>query len=128
MFIRAFWKSILWATIIFLLSSIPGKNLDKANIFDLLYIDKLVHVFLYFILTILLIPGFKKFVNFLSERSYLVYSLVISLFYGMIIEIFQLYVFHDRSAEFMDIVANLAGALIATFYYAFFTKNDEPTI
>jgi len=124
MFIRSFWKSILWAIIIFLLCSIPGKNLDKANIFDLLYLDKLVHVFLYFILTILLIPGFKKFVNFLYARSSLVYSLVISVFYGMIIEIFQLYVFHDRSAEFMDIVANLAGALIATFYYALFTKTE----
>jgi len=125
MFIRSFWKSILWATIIFLLSSIPGKNLDKANIFDLLYIDKLVHMFLYFILTILLIPGFKKFINFLSERSSLLYSLVISVFYGMIIEIFQLYVFHDRGAEFMDIVANLAGSLIAIFYYAFFTNNNR---
>jgi VanZ family protein len=125
MFIRSFWKSILWAVFILILSSIPGKSLDRANIFELLYIDKFAHAFLYFILTILLISGFRALFSTRHLWFSYIFPLIISVFYGLLMELFQLYVFYDRGAELLDIIANLAGALIATGFCALFFFKQE---
>ena len=47
-FLKAHWKSILWAFFIFILCHLPGKDLPKVTIIG---IDKVVHFILFATIT-----------------------------------------------------------------------------
>lgn len=75
--------------------------------------DKLVHAFFYFVLTITsylyLSKDYKKFKNSVALRI----SAIGSFIYGMIIEGLQHILPYKRSADWLDVLANGIGTLIA---------------
>ncbi len=74
-------------------------------------LDKLVHFVLYLVLTNLLIVGFKK--QFTCRRvrySAVVVSLILSVAFGMAMEVMQELVTDYRQFDILDILANITGA------------------
>ncbi|MCK4662689.1 MAG: VanZ family protein [Bacteroidales bacterium] len=110
---KYFWKSFIWAIIIFIICGIPSDNIEKVSFINIPYFDKFVHFILYFILTLLIISGFTRFfkINIIKLKLSFI-SLIISIIYGIIIEILQKYLFIDRSFDLYDILANFSGAFL----------------
>jgi len=114
MFLRYNIAGILWAIFIFILCSLPGYTIPHYRWTDLLSIDKAVHAFLFGVLTLLLIRGFKKQTQFSFLHLHtLVIVFIISVSYGGLLELMQNYCFIDRSGSWFDFIANTTGSLIA---------------
>ena len=116
---KSFLPAIIWGIIIFIMSSLPGDDIPKSFIINIPFADKIIHFSMYFLLVILILLGFlRKSKNILIIRKFL-FAFFISLLYGILMEVLQYFVFIMRSADLMDIVANITGSLIGllTFYY-----------
>ncbi len=117
-FLRKHWKSITWALVLLLLSTIPDSQFPESKLFSLPHFDKFVHLFLYFVFTILLISGNNA--HRLRRRvtvSAIVCAAFISLPFGIAMEVVQLQLVPSRSAEVYDLAANVAGFLLALIAY-----------
>lgn len=101
-----------------LICSVPSDQVSKVSFIKIPQFDKLVHFVLYFVFTLLLISGNNPFKQ--QRRvaiNAILWAAVISLSYGILVEILQHLVFTTRSAEFWDIVANIMGFLAAALAY-----------
>ena len=74
--------------------------------------DKIVHILIHTINVFLLFIVFVKY-NFLRP---ILYALVASIFYGIIIEILQEQLTTERKFDVFDIYANCFGTIVATIY------------
>ena len=111
MFFRFNFFTIIWAIVILFLVLMPGQQMPKISGDYLLSIDKLAHAFVFCILVLLMIVGFTKQHRFPRLRTKAVtYSLVISIAYGLILEIMQL-LSSARMVELLDAGANIAGCI-----------------
>lgn len=105
--------SFIWFAFTTFLLCLPGGNFPK--ILWLRYIpqfDKLVHIFIFFVLSFLIC----KTVN--NKKWFLQVALCCS-FYGVIMEFVQKYYIPNRSFDLVDIVADTIGSffvLIAAKY------------
>ena len=100
---------ILWAILIFILSSIPGNEYPSTT-FDY---APIAHFIEYFILTILILNIFEKitFKNFLL-------TLIITILFAISDEIHQSFVI-NRSASFLDFLIDALAILVAIKIYLF---------
>ena len=120
--IFTFWKPILIATVIFYGSLSSGSNFDKISILHISNIDKCIHFFLYFFLSISLLSSLFR--NSLVSNKYQIpITLIIVISYGIIMEIFQFYFTVNRSAELFDALANTLGCICGTLIFPFLKKQ-----
>ena len=120
---KYFLPATLWSGVIFILSTRPGIDLPESWM-DFISWDKVGHVGVYCILTILLLRGFYQ-KNAKEDLSTTLSTLmvVISSIYGISMEIVQYSFFPGRFFEVMDIIANIIGSLIGLIIFKhFFTK------
>jgi len=104
--------TILWVLIIFILCATPGQYIPSFSWLDLLSFDKLVHASIFYILsTLIFIIGLKENKSPLFFISFL----IVSIAYGISLEIMQATVFVNRSADWIDMLANSFGCLTAFF-------------
>lgn len=117
-FLKNHWKSITWAAFILLLCGIPGNQINKVKFIDIPHFDKIVHLSFYFTFTLLLISESKsqKQQQKATIKDILIAG-VISMSYGIFIEILQKLVFVNRGAEIWDVVANAFGFILAALSY-----------
>lgn len=117
-FFKNYWKSLLWAVFIMILCGIPGNELNKVKLINIPHFDKMVHAFLYFVFTILLISenNSQKMEMIIPMKAILIAALI-ALSYGALIEIMQKTIFINRGAEVWDMVANAFGFLLAAALY-----------
>ncbi len=109
--LKSSWKALFWAVFIFVISAIPGQVIPPYKIWNA---DKIVHSFIYFILTILLIAAWNKQKQFiLLKAKAKLLSFCFAVTYGGIIEILQENCFTNRSGNIPDFIANSLGAAIA---------------
>ena len=111
--IRFFYTIVAFSDLLFItylslekfnLTNRPLKN--SLNLFD---IEILSHIFFYFSLSYFLNKSLANDFNLIKSKSL---SIMISLIYGIIIEIIQ-YLFLDyRSFEVVDILSNIFGIFI----------------
>jgi len=107
--IRRFLPSVLWALLILLVSLTPGSDMPRVT-----FSDKFAHAFVYFVLTILLGRAWLKQDHKVGwrKRAFL-YAFLVSLLFGMALEVIQEYFIEGRKGELLDVAANAAGALLA---------------
>jgi VanZ family protein len=117
--IKNIYKAILWAILIFILSSISGNQLNQLPKLLIPHLDKLVHFGLYFIFVLLLISGFNESLN----KPKMILAIAISATYGGIIELLQQFVFVKRSMDLYDFAANLSGILLGAILYQTIRKT-----
>ena len=105
---------ILWLGIIWFVSSLPGDSLPKLETIN---IDKFAHVFVYFVLSILMLVNYRKgnFGNMSIREVFLAAVILASLD-----ESHQVFII-NRSVSVFDLLANLAG--IFTGYIVSISKS-----
>ena len=114
-----FWLPvILWAGVIFYLSSIPDLKTDLDQDFLL---RKIAHVVEYMILTFLIIRGLKK--EKLSIKKIAIYSLIFAIFYALTDEYHQSFVL-NRYGTLKDVGIDSIGILIASLLWYYKRKRS----
>ena len=118
---KKFWKPLLWAIIILILSGIPGQVVEPYVFWNA---DKLVHTVIYFGLTMFLLAAFNKLpsLSFFNQKAASI-AMFISIFYGGLMEVLQATVFINRSGNLPDFAFNSAGAIVAAMTFSFWMKN-----
>lgn len=117
MLVVRFWKPLLWLLIILIMSLIPGNKLPGLPVFP--HFDKVVHAAMYFGLAVLLIKPFRLIK---VSRSYL-WSFLICMMAGSLIELSQEYLAIKRSGSWIDEMANITGTLIGLIFYHFAVRG-----
>lgn len=110
MFFKYNYLGLSWALVILVLCGLPGSQFQSAEINGA---DIVIHTFLFFVLFLLLGTGFIKQGTYPFLRtSTLMKVFVITLLYGIAIELLQGAFFVDRSFELSDVLANSFGSLL----------------
>ena len=102
--------ALLWAGLIFVLSSIPGTRLPSV---DLPQADKLVHAGIYAVLGVLILRILEPDRLFRPRPLRLLVAIFLATLYGVSDEIHQLWT-PGRTADWRDVVADALGASAGT--------------
>lgn len=86
--------------------------------------DKYVHVTFYFVL-IMLWGFYSKLKQNEIKIGKIVILVLVSLFYGILIEFLQETLTTTRQADVMDVLANFSGALLALITFALIKKQTK---
>lgn len=101
----AFIAIVLLVAIMYV-SLLPKIELPKTSIFQA---DKIAHLGMYFILSIVLHKGFFN----IKSKKAIVIACILSFLYGFIVEILQYSLTSTRMFDVFDIFANGMGAIFA---------------
>ena|SRR6266403_1509797 len=111
--------ALIWAAVIFALCSMPGRLIPTVSWLELLSFDKWVHAGVFFILVSL----FQIAVTANQQNPKLIYLyFILSVMYGGALEIMQATVFSERSADWLDMIANSFGCLMALVFRVKITR------
>ena len=115
---KSFIPALIWAVVIFFLSTTAGINLPETWL-DFLSWDKIGHFTVYGILTFLLLFGFCK-KNKKRNKQFTVLAVLGSSLYGILLEWVQYSFFPMRYFENLDILANIIGSFIGLLLFKYF--------
>lgn len=101
---------VVWAAVVFALSSIPGTRLPPVH---LTFADKIAHLLVYGILGGLACRALTLTTRWSGTRTLLT-SILLALCYGISDEVHQLFV-PWRSFDGFDVVADVMGATLGAF-------------
>ncbi len=112
-----FWfiPSLLVFTSILLFSTFLSLSIQIEGVS---YTDKLSHMFAYFTLILTLLFAYHKN-GMLQGTNWLLLILACST-YGVVLEFIQYSLFPNRYFEWLDVLANVSGALIGSFTFRLF--------
>ena len=112
MLLRHFTFSIAWALLILLLSLVPGGELPDLSFWTLLTFDKMMHIFMFGILSFRTMMGASKQQTLWWLRHHSgIFTLAGVFIFGATIEIMQEYFIQDRYGDWVDLLANTIGTL-----------------
>jgi VanZ family protein len=111
--------SLIYLGIIIILSLMPAEDVPQIVLFD--GVDKLVHFSMYLGFTWLLCwslhSEYKTFINYIV--------IILTICWGILMEVFQLLMHYGRSFEWLDILANTIGAIIGVIIYNLMVTNHK---
>lgn len=110
--------TIIISAVILYLSLANARTFEKAGLFDVPYLDKLVHAGLYFVFTGTLVFEHRNF--FRNTRQLLLISLIPFAF-GVLMEVLQADFTTTRTGDILDVLANSAGIIGAVFLWLIIT-------
>jgi VanZ family protein len=118
MIFKNFWVFTLWLLVILYLSFTPLNGWPQPSIFQKLYIDKVVHIFMYAMLSVLLLRSLYR----QNQRQELSVKVILTALLccggmGVAIEFLQPVLTMFRKFEWMDMAANATGATTGFFLY-----------
>jgi VanZ family protein len=110
---KNFWPAIAWALIVLVLTGLPGNYFPEVPSFwNLLEPDKIVHVFIFGVFTVLMAFGLTRSYRTLrSAFAIAAQAIGTGIAYGGITELLQGYVFIGRTASIYDFIANSVGCI-----------------
>lgn len=117
---RGLVLTILFAILLLILSIIPGDMTSTPGGFYFEGIDKVMHAIMYGIFSLLVTNVYLAF--FKIKFWPLVFLVLTTWFYSVLMEILQLYLVETRSGEILDAVANLAGIILGTLIFLGYRK------
>jgi len=98
--------------------AIPGERIPKLTFLEWLKPDKIVHILVFALLTILILRSFIDAEALNSAQKYRVtFAICLSIAYGALVEFLQYSVFINRSGDIRDALANTIGALVGWWIY-----------
>ncbi|HRH64813.1 MAG TPA: VanZ family protein [Bacteroidia bacterium] len=128
MFLRFHLPTLAWAIFILIICGIPGDKIPELTFWQWLKPDKIVHLLIFGLLSFLMIRSFRvqSTVDLLRKNS-LISALLITIIYGILIEVLQATVFIHRSGDVRDALANSIGAFVGLWAWkrAGTSKHDE---
>jgi VanZ family protein len=110
---------ILWGLFLVILHLIPGYYFPRLPRFtDLFQPDKLVHIALFGVFSLLLMKGFSKEGNpgFVTRNAGLL-MLAVSLPLGVLLELAQQYLVTNRNGSPWDYTADVAGVFLGWWVF-----------
>ena len=119
-----FLAALLWAGVIAFFCLVQLNNVPLGEVSNL---DKLVHVFFHFVLTILCFLFVQKYTNAINSLKPILISLLFSVFFGIGIEIAQELFTTTRHADVFDVLANLSGAILGVAVIILFDLKTKIT-
>ena len=117
---RKYIFPFIWVCLITYASVTPSNGIPDFQLFQ--HADKVIHFLMYLGFSFLLIPSILKKANYL--RSYLL-SITLSVFIGGSFELIQKFITIDRSASWLDFLANNIGAIVGIFLYKFIVERKK---
>ncbi|MFW5803918.1 MAG: VanZ family protein [bacterium] len=125
--IHSFKYTIIWGLIILFFCLVNFNSGNSESIFaDLLFFDKIIHLFIFFVFSILLLIDLKNLYQKLSRKHYLI-TFFLSFFYALLTELMQKNFTSYRSFEWYDILADVLGIILALILFklnrAFFLEK-----
>jgi len=112
-----YYKSVIYAVFVLVISLIPFKDTPGSGIFNFPHMDKIIHFFLYGILCFLLLWDSR---NKLRKKDYIL-IILLCLSFGGIIELLQISQ-PERSGDIFDLIANFFGSLVAVPVFNYTTR------
>lgn len=106
--------AVIWTILVIVLSLMPKAALDEAGLIQLMHLDKLGHFTFYFGFVYLWSKAFNDSRNFRNKQLWIV---LISIFLGITIEYLQMQTNFGRHFEYLDIIANIMGSMVALITY-----------
>lgn len=122
-----FAAGIFWFLFVTFLLSLPGTEFPKVTWMTKIWLDKWVHVFLFFILVVIWSLAYKdKYVSGRIQKVFMWIALT-ALIYGIIMEMIQHFFVPYRGFETGDVLADALGS-VGGLYYATkrLTKKSAP--
>lgn len=114
MFLKYNLPTLVWATVILILTLLPTAKMPQVPEWKLISFMTASHAVVFFILTFLMRRGFYLQQSYFNLRQFNGwYALVFSVLFGAIIELLQSTMGWGRQGDLMDIVSNSIGTLIA---------------
>lgn len=98
----------------------PAEDLPEAPLFLIPHFDKLVHLGLYLILTVLLIKPIKFY-----HLPVVICILIYTVLYGGGIELIQNFFTVNRSGSWYDLLSDVAGSIIGLLIYRFALRGSK---
>jgi VanZ family protein len=114
MILKTFWKPVVWALIIIILSVIPTNEISSHMWTIVPYEDKIMHFIFYGIFSFLLIRAL--IIYYKKSRPVWLLALatfVIIFLFGMTLELVQAKFTSYRQGDIIDMIANLTGCIFA---------------
>lgn len=109
--------TLLWGLFIFVLCTLKMKDIPQPN-FTFEGIDKVVHFLFFLILSLIFVyETYRKQNTGFSRIRLSAILLLIGFVYGGGIELIQKFFFTYRSAEWLDLAADLAGSLLGIIIF-----------
>jgi VanZ family protein len=102
--------ALFWTGVILYFCLEDAKDIPQVSI---PYIDKVIHAVFHFVFTTLWFLYFKKKLNSSNSFKPLAFSFAFSFFFGISIELMQAFFTTTRSADVLDVLANVSGATLA---------------
>lgn len=116
-----FLVALLWTGIVSFFCLVNSNEIPVINIPNL---DKCIHTFFHFVFTFVWFLFFSKHLQIDSVFRPLMYSVILSFVFGITIEILQNLITTTRSADVLDIVANMVGSILAFFVIVILNKSN----
>ena len=107
------------------LSLANSSSFDKVPLFEIPYLDKMVHFAMYFGLMLVIIFENRKSIT--STRQLILIS-TIPLIYGVALEILQAVLTNTRSGSILDAFADGAGVFAAVLIGSVYLKRRKSDI
>lgn len=118
--------SILWTVVILVLTLLPGNYIPRVGSFWNLFLpDKLIHIFLFSVLVVLLFSGFYKQYPGRGKRYITVKVLAFSIILAIISELLQALLPLGRSGNIYDIIADFAGIILGWLIFFQYLKKKQ---
>ena len=116
--------SIIVALVILFLSFTGQETFEEFNIPKIPYLDKIVHLGMYFVLMLTLIIENRLWLTSIKKCFILA---AIPVFYGSVIEILQPLLTKSRTGDFYDACFNTLGVIFAIFVWVIIKhfRNQE---
>lgn len=102
----------------------PGKDVPSIGWGDFLHIDKIVHFVLFgglFVLTSL--PILKSSAAFRKKKNALLWTGILVVIYGLLVEIIQHYFIPGRTFDLWDWAADSTGVFGGVFFLRYLKKK-----
>jgi VanZ family protein len=110
----------IWLGLIVFASLTPSAKIPNITLFP--HADKVIHFCMYLGLSFLLIPPLTIRKNY--KHSF-IFSFMISVLIGFLMEYFQYLFAMGRSAELFDFFANMLGTIAGIYFYQILIRNKR---
>lgn len=124
MFIQHNWPGISWALLILALCTFTTPAFEVPSLFDLIKPDKVAHFFFYAVYVILFQRSFSTMPSgSVYSRNQFSIPLFSGIIYGALIEVYQGLLLPNRTADYVDVIANAIGAVIGWLIVRYLAKK-----
>ena len=106
----AFILPVIWLVVIYILLTMPNRDIPSVGFLDAIYFDKWVHAGIFAMLTFLFSWPFRKL--YPPPYRLFISIAVLALLYGIAMEYVQKYLTTDRDFDYNDMLADGFGCLL----------------